>query len=335
MPSDDRVAQALAALKRPRDVFHSAVVAAVEEVNAFLAAQRAPVEERTGQEGVRLGAFASGRIDIDRFSRLVGAAETLDPARVEALEHALRVLKGFAAQEAELYHVRVPEGGDLRDTVRDALAARGRAFSTAQQIETLRTGRNGRRADVEYGTLEFRHWSRAERQVAPPLVVEVAGADLYAAGLAEYMDGTMKIVLLVTGPVAPAPLARLIMPGTFVLQTTSAAALQRLGAFDGPGIAALLPEGAAEFVHDPARGGSLAQRLEVGTLPQVPRRGAGGASAAQQAEQLAWLEELSRLAALARAQAEGPATDAAGPAVTPADQLAAWLLRQTDLTAVE
>jgi hypothetical protein len=333
MPSEDRSAQALAALKRPRDVFHSAVVAAVEEVNSLLAAQRSPAGERALQEAVRLGAFASQRIDIDRFSRLIGSAEALEPARVEGLEHALRVLKGFAGQGDELYHVRVPAGADLRDAVRDALATRGRAFSTAQQIEALRTGRNGRRGGDDYGTLEFRHWSKAERLLAPPLVVEVAGTDVYAAGLAEYMDGAQKIVLVVDGPVAPAPLARLIAPQTFVMQTSDPAAVKKLANYDGPGIAAILPDGAVEFVHDPARGESIAQRLAVGALPAASaRRGAGAGSAAQQAEQLTWLTELVRLAA----QAQERVVDTAEPAaVSPADQLAAWLLRQTDLTAVE
>lgn len=330
MQSDDRVTQALAALKRPRDVFHSAVVAAVEEVSAFLSAQRAPVEERAGREAVRLGAFASGRIDIERFSRLLGTTEALDKGKLEGLEHALRVLKGFATQGDELYHVRVPPGADLRDTVRDALAVRGRAFSTAQQIESLRTGRNGRRAEIDFGTLDFRQWTRAERMVAPPLVVEVAGADLNVGGLAEYLDGTQKLVLVVSGPAAPAPLVRLIAPRTFVVQSQSAAAVARLAAWDGPGIAAVMPAGAVEFVHDPARGESIAQRLEVSSaLPQPTLRGAGAGSVRQQAEDIALLSELIRLASLVPA-AEAPAE----PAVTPADQLAAWLLRQTDLSAI-
>jgi hypothetical protein len=333
MPSDDRVAQALAALKRPRDVFHSSVVSAIEEVNTFLAAQRAPAGDRASQEAVRLGAFASARIDIDRFSRLIGETETLDPARLEGLDHALRVLKGFAGEGDDLYHVRVPAGGDLRDMIRDALAVRGRAFNTAQQIEALRTGRNGRRGGVEYGTLEFRHWSRAERLLAPPLVVEVEGEDVYAAGLAEYMDGAQKIVLVVHGPAAPAPLVRLVTPKTFVMQTTDAASVRRLAEFDGPGIAAVLPDGAAEFVHDPSRGESLGQRLKVTRLPgAASRRQAGAGSQAQQVDQLAWLAELARLATLAQ---PAPADEPQEPAVTPADQLAAWLLRQTDLSAVE
>jgi hypothetical protein len=330
MQSDDRVSRAMAALKRPRDAFHSAVVAAVEEIAGFLATQRAPAEERTAQESVRLGAFAAGRIDIERFSRLLGRSEALDAAKLDGLEHALRVLKGFAGQGDELYHVRVPPGADLRDTVRDALAVRGRAFSTAQQIESLRTGRNGRRAEIDFGTLDFRQWTRSERNVAPPLVVEVAGADLQPGGLAEYMDGTQKIVLVVSGPAAPAPLARLIAPRTFVMQTQDAAAIARMAQYDGPGIAAVMPDGAVPFVHDPLRGDSIAQRLEVqGALPQPTLRGAAGGSVRQQAEEIALLAELVRLASLA------PAAEASvEPAVTPADQLAAWLLRQTDLSTI-
>lgn len=332
MPSDDRSARALIALKRSRDVFHSAVVAAIDEVTAFLAEQRAPAGQRSAQEAVRLGAFGADRLDIERFSQIVGAADTLDPARLDALEHALRVLRGFAAQGDDLYRVSVRRGADLRDTVRDALAARGRAFNTAHHIELLRTGRAGERVELEYGTLDYRHWTRAERLLAPPLVVEVNGSDLNVAGLAEYMDGAQKIVLVVDGAPAPAPLVRLLAPRTFVMQTTDVAALTRVAEFDGPAIAAVMPEGCAVFAHDPARGASLAQRLRVESVPQPTARAAAGGSARRQAEELAWLTELAHLGTLAEPAA--PAADAA-PAVTPADQLAAWLLRQTDLTALE
>lgn len=332
MPSDDRIGLALAALKRPRDAFHSAVVAAAEELTALLAAQRAPAHDRTTQESARLGLFAAGLIDTDRFSQLIGQPQTLEPARLDGLEHALRVLRSFTSQGDELYHVRLQHGADLRDTVRDALAARGRAFSTAELIDVLRTRRNGRRSSVEFGTLDFRQWTKAERALAPPLVIEVAGSDLHPAGLAEYLDGAQKVVLLVDGPAAPAPLVRLISPATFVMQTADPTRLVRLAAFDGPGIAALMPDGCATFVHDPARGESLAQRLEVGELPAPAPRAAAGGSIRQETAELAWLQELARLASQSRAAPADEATPE--PAVTPADQLAAWLLRQTDLTGV-
>jgi hypothetical protein len=336
MQSDDRAARALAALERPREVFRSAVVAAIEEVTVFLAAQRAPVAQRTEQEAVRLGVFAAGHFDVERFSRVVGTVEAMEPARLDALEHALRIMRSFAAQGEDLFRVRVRRGADLRDTVRDALSARGRAFNTAHQIELLRTGRTATPVELEYGTLDFRHWNRTERTLAPPLVVEVNGADVSAGALSEYLDGMQKLVLVIDGVVAPAPLARLIAPHTFVMQTTDAGAVARLAAFDGPGIVAVMPESAkvALFAHDPAAGAALAQRLTVDELPDRPKRAVAGGSARQQAEDLAWLAELRALAA-AQTQAAGPAAAEAAAAVTPADQLAAWLLQQAELPAVE
>jgi hypothetical protein len=335
MQSEDRTARALAALARPREVFRSAVVAAIEELHVFLAEQRAPAAQRMEQEAVRLGSFAAGHFDVARLSRVLGAVEALEPNRLDALDHALRILKGFAAQGDELYRVRVRRGADLRDTIRDALAARGRAFNTAHQIELLRTGRSTTPVELEYGTLDFRHWNRTERTLAPPLVVEVSGADVHVAALAEYLDGTQKIALLIDGAVAPAPLARLIAPHTFVMQTHDVAAIGRLANFDGPGIVAVMPETAAvaRFTWDPSAGSAFAKRLQVEKLPERPKRAVAGGSARQQAEELAWLGQLAALAAAA--PAEPAAGAAAESAVTPADQLAAWLLRQSDLAAAE
>jgi hypothetical protein len=335
MPSDDRAVRALAELERPREVFRSAVVSAIEELSVFLAAQRAPAADRSAHEAARLGVFAAGHIDMDRFSRLLESVATLEPARLDALEHALRILKGFAAQGEELYRVRVRRGADLRDTIRDALASRGRAFNTAHQVELLRTGRTARPVELEYGTLDFRHWNRTERTLAPPLVVEVAGADLNAGSLAEYLDGAQKLVFVVDGAVAPAPLARLIAPDTFVMQTHDAADVRRLAAFDGAGVVAIMPaaDGTALFTHDPSAGASLAQRLEIVRLPDPPRRAVAGGSARRQAEELTWLQQLSTLAlsvASVPAAAGQPAAEA-----EPADQLAAWLLHQAELDVVE
>jgi hypothetical protein len=334
MPSD-LSKQALAALARPRNAFHSAVVAAVDEVTAFLAEQRAPVAERAGQEATRLGVFGADRLDCDRFSRIVAAADVLDDGRLQQLEHALRVLRSFAAQGDELHHIVMKRGADLRDTVRDALAARGRAFNTAHQIEILRTGRSGLHVNLEYGTLDFRHWTRAERLLAPPLVIELNGSDVQPAGLSEYLDGAQKIVLLVDGAVAAAPLSRLIAPHTFIAQAADAGAVERLAAFDGPGIVAIMPQGSAVFTHDPARGPTLTQRLTVDVLPAPVKRGVAGGSVRQQGEELAWLEEMSRLAKHASATNGAVEPAAVAVSVPPADHLAAWLLRQAELSTVE
>jgi hypothetical protein len=229
----------------------------------------------------------------------------------------------FRAQGDDLYRIRVEPGADLRDTVRAALAARGRLFNAARHVELLRSGTAVGDADEP---LDFARWLKSERLLAPPLVVEVEGADLIADGLAEYLDGAVRIALVVNGPAPVAPLARLIAPHTFVMQTVDASAVAALGAFAGAGIAAVLPDGCAQFVHDPARGSGLGQRLAVQALPDTALRAVGRSSARRQAEERAWLSELADLAELARAQHQTQdGQDAAAPA---ADQLAGWLLRQ-------
>ncbi len=118
--------------------------------------------------------------------------------------------------------------------------------------------RGGRYRPAEHDSLldaaEFRAWNKAERRFAPPLVVEVDGADLHAGALLDFADGREKIVLVVRGAMPPAPLVRCITPGTFVLQTVDGTRPRPLAAFDGPAIAALVPEGAAVFLHDPGAG---------------------------------------------------------------------------------
>jgi hypothetical protein len=326
MPSDDRTARALAALARPRDTFHSALVEAVTSLRAFIAEQRAPQRSRAAHESARLGEFAAATFDAARFSQLVGAADAMDAARLERLEHALAVLASFADQGDELYRVRVEPGGDLRDTVRSALAARGRVFNATHQVELLRTGRLPATASTDDG-LAFPQWSRLEKSIAPPLLVEVSGANLQVCGLAEYLDGAQKIVLVVDGPAAPAPLARLIAPQTFVMQTVDPDGVRQLADFDGAGIAAVMAEGSAEFVHDPSAGSTLARRLRTGTVPEAPARGIAGGSVRRQAEELAWLKELAAYAsAAASAAAAAPGEDQADEGAEPADRLAGWLL---------
>ena len=78
MPSEDRSTQALAALKRPREAFESALTEAIVELQAFIAEQRAPRDARVSQEAARLGEFAIGSFDAARFSALVAASEVMD-----------------------------------------------------------------------------------------------------------------------------------------------------------------------------------------------------------------------------------------------------------------
>jgi hypothetical protein len=323
MPSDPRFAETLRALQAASSPFQTAIVGAVDELRAFLAAQRAPRAQRASSEAVKLGEFAAGRIDAAKFAELVGVATTLDSIRLGRLEQAYEVLDEFVRRGDELFRLDVQPGGDLRDAVRTTLAARGRVFNAAHEFDLLSCG--GALREPVGEALDFRNWSKPQRTLAPPLIVEVNGADVQADGLAEYLDGTQKIVLLVNGPVAPAPLARLIGPATFVMQTSDVAQLTLLAEFNGPGIAAVLPEGCARFVHDPRRGAQLGQRLHIDLIPETPAKAVAGGSLRAQQQDLAWLAELARLAT-----SSAPLTVEVEPAApaAPADQLAAWLLSQ-------
>jgi hypothetical protein len=327
MQSDDRIMTVLSALRGPRDAFDAAIVGAIDELRAFLADQRAPAHEHLTQETARLGSFAAGRIDAERFAAIVGRATAVSPPSLDRIAHVVDLLTSFRSQGDRLYRVCVDPGTDLRDTVRDALAVRGRLFNAGRHVELLRAG--GHVPELEEA-LSFSRWLKSERMLAPPLVVEVNGADLIADGLTEYLDGAVKIVLVVNGPAPVAPLARLIAPHTFVMQNADAATVSSLGEFAGAGIVAVLPDGCARFRHDPSRGSRLSQRLEIEPVPDallLPT--VGRYTARRQAEDVAWLRELAQLTDLARVDEQTEV--AQNDECAPADQLAGWLLRGADL----
>jgi hypothetical protein len=127
-------------------------------------------------------------------------------------------------------------------------------------------------------------------------------------------------------PAPPAALARLIAPGTLVSQGSGADVFEGLAEWDGPVIAAVLPEGAAVFRYQPRDGEG--GRLKVESSPDTVTRPVGYLSTARQQSDLALLRLLEGAAAGRVVEA------AAGPseaAAAPADKLAAWLIRQATI----
>jgi hypothetical protein len=330
----------LEALEDPREVYRSAVARTVDEIRGRLSRQERPDDVQRWT--IELGPLGQGRIDAGRMAGIVGGKDVLDRETAERMGAALDVLAELDAAGPEAFTCRVPAGGDLREEAIRALARLGRGFGAARAAALSRTG--SYREEDHGGYLEAfppRMWNRAERTIAPPLVLEVEGSDLRAAGLAELLDGGQKLALLVDGPAPPAPLAPLITPGVLVVQTEAPADLERVATFEGPAACAVFPEGAgaARFVHDPRDGSSVAERLTVEQLPDVEGlRPVGSVTAFRQAE------ELKQLVALAGARgATGvPEENGGGPEATagsaeevqPADRLAAWLLRQASLDDV-
>lgn len=342
------LAPCMAATAERRARYRAAVSIAAEQIAGWLDAHRARRGDAADAALASLGEFARGRIDGARFAALVGGPATMAPEHVAFAERAETVLHELLARGDAAFACDLPVGGDLRHAVHDALEEAGRAFGAALAFQAARTGAYDPEAhDACLDAFPFARWNRAERLIAPPLVVSLDGADLHADALAGFLDGQVKFVLVVRGPVTPAPLVRLVTPGTFVAQTTDEAELARAVAFDGPAVVAVVPETAARFVHDPAAGRTLADRLRVTWLPtDAPRAAVGGRSAAQQREELAQLATLADLAPPAAATAittpraaDAPLPAAESVASPAADDdaavgaLAAWLLAQAGLPA--
>ncbi len=347
MPSDPRIETALRALAVPIERYRSTVVSTVEDVRGYLATHRPSREPGDGSVAAGLGEFAVGRIDFGRYAKLLSDSGPEDPERLRKVEKAFDILRVIAAGGDDLFQISVKPGERLRDAVAQRCSEIGRAFAAARVAGMATSGRlNANGAERLFEPLSFERWNDAERKLAPPLVVEVDGADLRAAELAEFLDGNVKLVLVVRGAMTPAPLVRLITPSTFVLQTADDTGLDRFSAFTGPAVAALVSEGAARFIHDPAGGAEPSRRLELFYVPETaPKQRLGGMSARQQQDELDMLVAMAAAApvvpgtAAASASAARQAADAVAPAAAadedPVNKLAAWLLSQADLTQLE
>jgi hypothetical protein len=341
MPSDTRTARVLTALTEHRNRFRSAVAAAHDQMAGYVAAHRARTNGHSQVVARELGRFAAGRIDSDRFGALFAESHFLSAETTERVERLVGVLAELLAEGDELFTCEVPAGGDLRAEVDRAIAHAGRVFGTVLAFQALKTGvYRPDRYDPDIEAFPFARWNRSERLLGLPLVVEVSGADVRAESLAGYVDGWMAIVLVVRGTTSPAPLVRLITPGTFVIQTGDVAELDTIGACGGPAVAAVVNDTSARFVHDPRAARSLGPRLTVAHLPAAPKEPLGGRSAWQQAEELAQLQALQ--------QSGSTWTAAASPASPPAglgtaapvdagsiDRLAGWLLSSAGLSPIE
>lgn len=328
MPSDDRLRGALDALAGSAQTFRSTLARTADEVGQLLRAHSATKETRSARLSAELGPFAQDRISVDRFASVIQASPGVNGGAAEVVRRAHATLTGLLGQGDDLFCLTLDGGATLHDAVAARLADLGRAFGAARVARDAQAQLPPDRHAAALERFPFARWNREERRLAPPLIVEARGADLLAAGLAEFLDGRVKLVLVVSGDTSPAPLARLIAPGTYVQQAGAASDLAGFVACDGPGIAALVPEGCGRFVHDPKAGSTVSERLRIAHLPNPPRKAIDGISVAQQADELALLVSLSQPAGM---PAGGPAAAAPAPA-DPADQLSAWLLAHTDLT---
>jgi hypothetical protein len=324
MPSDDRLALARSAIEKPLATYRSAVVSSLERVRGVLAAAGGP-----SRLEVELGAFARGRIDADKFAAIIRGS-ALDAGARARITHAAYVLEELTALRDDAFVIDLRSGGPLHLVVASTLATLGRAFGASVAADLVRTDRfHPSEHDLLTIAWGFEHWSRDERRHAPPLVVSLDAEDLRAETLAHLMDGSMHIVLVVRGTSTPAPLVRLITPGTLVLQTRDATGLDRFNSFAGPAIAAIVPDDAATFIHDPERGAAPWQRITIWHRPTIePRKSVDGISPRQQREELLQLIAIAERPTLSSTPIDALAPVGAGD---PTERLASWLLAQSGL----
>jgi hypothetical protein len=289
-----------------------------EEVRGLLVGSGESAEDQT----VALGKFAAGHVDVERFSAFTDKAARIESTAEAPIRAAQSALKDLLEIGDHLFVLKLPRGADLGAEVGRQLAQIGDAFAAAHLVDLAKRDKY---VEAEHGSLldglAYADWSQSERALAPGLVIELDGADFVPAQVAPFLDAGMKVVFVVDGDAPAAALARLVTPGTFVLQATDAGALEPFTAFEGVAVAALLPAGAVEFLHDPAAGENSFERFTTLEFPrEVRKRAIGGVSVAQQAEDMALLEAL--------AVVPGAGGEAASD---PAGKLSAWLLSQTNL----
>lgn len=319
MPSEERSALALQAIRPRIDMFHAALTITINQVRGLLAGTGTNANDQSAS----LGKFAQGKMDLDRFATFTPKAPNIAPDVEAPVRAAEKVLKSLLDEGDDLFIVKVQDGKGLGHSLSVRLAHIGRAFAAARVVALAKNG--AYKEDKHADTLmrfPYAVWNSTERSLAPALLVEVDGQDFKPSAIVPLLDANMKIVFNVSGDAPAAALSRAISPGVFVQQEIGDNSLDAFSAFKGIAVAAFLPSTAVSFVHDPSSGSTVYDHFISLVFPkEVRKRSIGGISPAQQAEDYTLLESLSVPPELTPEAASDPA-----------GKLSAWLLSQTNLS---
>jgi hypothetical protein len=318
MQFEKRTSIALDAIRPRLELFKSAIAVTTEEIRGLLSGSGESSEDQT----VALGNFAAGHVDVDRFSSFTRREARVDSEAETPIRAAQGVLNKLLKEGDDLFVLKITEGANLGSCMAHRLAVIGLAFAAAHVTDLAKRGQyRDEEHQLLLDGLAWPDWSQAERALAPGLVIELSGEDFVPAQVAPYLDAGMKIIFVVDGDAPAAAMSRLVTPGVYVQQTGAETPLEAFSAFNGTAAAALLPNGAVEFVHDPDAGETTYERFTMLEFPrEVRKRAIGGISAAQQAEDMALLKALAVVPTLSGEAASDPA-----------GKLSAWLLSQTNL----
>jgi hypothetical protein len=329
MLSDQRVTAALTALRPQISLFRFAVSGTVERAKNILASESGP-----RQTEVTLGDFASGLIDSDRFAMVSSGNEPLDTVGRAVIARAIEVLESLMQMGDEAFVIDMLPDVSPSAAIRARLATLGSAFGAGTIVELVRR----RIYDPTHHGFPnaghpFEKWTTSERTLAPPLIVRGEGRDLDPSEFAPFLDGSMRLVVLVNEPCSVAPLARLISPGVFVAQVSDISILERLNDLLAPVFVAVMSGPEARFIHDPRAGSSMWQRITVSDLPELQiRKSLGNRSSWQQREDVTHLKSLITPPSLTKS-GDSLTTGMSGT-TDPAERLTAWLIEQASTAGV-
>lgn len=333
MPSDLIQSAASDSLKAAADAslerFRSSLATTLSQLRGLLADHSGDAAVKEERTATSLGSFAGGRVDAAKFAAFMQAEDRLHADATPVLEAAVKALEALHAEGAALNQWQLEPGNNLRCLLGRSLRHLGTAFGVAKAVQLARAGAY---VESEHAKLlkgfPFRDWSPEQRALAPLVLVRVVDGDAQATNLAEYLDAGIKVMVDYGDRSTAAPFARLITPGTFVVQETDGTTLESFLSWSGAGAYALVSAKAARFRHDPRAGMHLAERLRVDFLPDDrPARHVGSMSVSQQDQ------DLDQLRALAQAATPLPVEEEA-PEPAPADKLAALLLNKAHLEEV-
>ena len=201
MPSEERKALALEAVRPRIEQFHSSLTMTTNQVRGMLASSQNTDDDKKEA----LGQFAKGKVNMDRFNAFTQKAEGLKTSMEAPIRAAEQVLKSMLDEGDDLFTIRVQEGRGLGHSLSVRLASIGRAFAAARVVDLAKNG--AYKEDKHAHTLEgfpYAHWNSSERALAPPLLVDSHQAQRRTVEHAGTITGDIdECFTLAHGPAIP------------------------------------------------------------------------------------------------------------------------------------
>ena len=125
MPSEERKALALEAVRSRIEQFHASLTVTANQVRGLLANS----DNTEADKAEALGDFAKGKVNFERFNSFTQKAPAIDASVESPIRAAEEVLNSLLAEGDELFIIRTEPGKGLGHQLSVRLASIGRAFA--------------------------------------------------------------------------------------------------------------------------------------------------------------------------------------------------------------